>query len=414
MPTAPPFIRSLTLRNFLSFGPESSTIELGPLNVLIGPNGSGKSNLLEAIGVFRATPTNVSRPIHELGGPTEWIWNGLLENEHGTQFEAQLEAVVEPHFGLQRGSVGIRHGFTLLGGPLGVGPIVENETIEDEMATSNEGKPLLYCRRDNSGAILNAVATPSANGTPKREERRVEKENLILGESILSQIREPSLYYELAYLSYEWNSVRIYREWALGRDTLPRQPQKADLPSDFLLETLSNLALIVSSLNERGETRKRLLEEMQRFCPSIEAITTRIIGGTVQIFIEEKGLRDPLPATRVSDGTLRYLCLLTVLCHPEPPRVICIEEPEIGLHPDALRRLGELMVEASGRTQLIVTTQSDALVSALTDHPEAVLICERDETGTHMRRLDPERLAKWIEDYQLGDLWRMGELGGNP
>jgi predicted ATPase len=75
--------------------------------------------------------------------------------------------------------------------------------------------------------------------------------------------------------------------------------------------------------------------------------------------------------------------------------------------------IAKLLVEASQRTQLIVTTHSDALVSALTDVPESILVCERDSAGTHLRRLEPARLKQWLEKYSLGELWRMGELGGN-
>jgi predicted ATPase len=135
-------------------------------------------------------------------------------------------------------------------------------------------------------------------------------------------------------------------------------------------------------------------------------------GGTVQIFVHEKGLNQPIPATCLSDGTLRYLCLLTLLCHPTPPPLLCIEEPELGLHPDILTTVAELLVEASQRTQLIVTTHSDALVSALTDTPESVFVFEHDDTGTHPRRLEAARLRQWLEKYSLGELWRMGEIGG--
>ena len=76
--------------------------------------------------------------------------------------------------------------------------------------------------------------------------------------------------------------------------------------------------------------------------------------------------------------------------------------------------LAELLVEASERMQIVVTTHSDALVSALTGQPDAVIACERPGAGTELRRLDPEKLADWLEQYQLGDLWRMGELGANP
>ena len=99
---------------------------------------------------------------------------------------------------------------------------------------------------------------------------------------------------------------------------------------------------------------------------------------------------------RLSDGTLRYLCLLAILCHPEPPPLICIEEPETGLHPDILPTIAELMIEASQRTQFIVTTHSDILVSAFSEIPEAVLVCEKDEDGTHFKRLEKDKLKAWL------------------
>ena len=118
--------------------------------------------------------------------------------------------------------------------------------------------------------------------------------------------------------------------------------------------------------------------------------------------------------TRLSDGTLHFICLLTILCHPNPPSLVCIEEPELGLHPDVIPEVAETLIEASKRTQLIVTTHSDMLVSALTEVPDAVLICEKEfDNGTQIRRLDAKRLKKWLKDYSLGELWTMGELGGN-
>jgi predicted ATPase len=84
----------------------------------------------------------------------------------------------------------------------------------------------------------------------------------------------------------------------------------------------------------------------------------------------------------------------------------------LGLHPDVLPTLAELLGEASKRMQLIVTTHSDVLVDALTDTPEAVVICEKTDGQTTLRRLDKAALAEWVDKYALGELWRMGELGG--
>jgi predicted ATPase len=93
--------------------------------------------------------------------------------------------------------------------------------------------------------------------------------------------------------------------------------------------------------------------------------------------------------------------------------VIGIEEPELGLHPDILPIVAELLRKASERTQLFVTTHSDALISALSEVPEVVLVCERMINGTTLRRLDPQQLRTWLDEYMLGEVWRMGEIGGN-
>ena len=107
------------------------------------------------------------------------------------------------------------------------------------------------------------------------------------------------------------------------------------------------------------------------------------------------------------------MAMLALLLTPTPPPLLCMEEPELGQHPDAVSLLADLLVEASGRTQPIVTTHSDALISALTDHADSVLVCEH-RGGTILRRVESSKLGHWLEKYRLGEIWRIGELGGNP
>ncbi len=106
------------------------------------------------------------------------------------------------------------------------------------------------------------------------------------------------------------------------------------------------------------------------------------------------------------------MCLLAILLDPTPPPLICIEEPEVGLHPDLLHVLVELLRTASERTQLFVTTHSTVFADALTETPEVVIVCERSDRGTTLRRLDHDRLRVWLDEYSLGHLWRRGQLGG--
>ena len=91
---------------------------------------------------------------------------------------------------------------------------------------------------------------------------------------------------------------------------------------------------------------------------------------------------------------------------------MAIEEPELGLHPDVLPTLARLLIEASERTQLVVTTHAPGLIDALSDTPESVFVCERGQDGTSLERLDANQLAPWLEKYRLGELWTRGEIGG--
>ena len=152
---------------------------------------------------------------------------------------------------------------------------------------------------------------------------------------------------------------------------------------------------------------------MKRFLPRYERVSVSLAGGSVQLYLHEQGLKAPIPATRMSDGTLRFLAILAVLHAPVPPPLLCLEEPELGMHPDAVALLAELLVEASSRMQLVVTTHSDTLLSGLNDKLESVLVCENNGHGTMIKHLDADHLAFWLKDYALGDIWRMGELGGN-
>ena len=115
----------------------------------------------------------------------------------------------------------------------------------------------------------------------------------------------------------------------------------------------------------------------------------------------------------MSDGTLKFLCLLAVLLHPDPPPLVCIEEPEQGLHPEAIQILAPALRDAAERMQLIVTTHSAPLIDAFSATPESVLVCERDfDGGTQCHRLSRKKLENWLKRYSLGELWRKGEIGG--
>jgi predicted ATPase len=391
------FLRTIKAQNILSFGPDSPELELQSLNVLIGPNGAGKSNLIEAIALLQAAPGNLLEPIQTGGGLGEWLWKGSEKIP-----TAKLDVTVcYPH-----GIMPLRHWleFTMIG--------QRAELVDEAIENAGPaGNPYFYYRYQR-GQPLIAVNREVRTGFI-RVHRTLRREDLPLDQSVLSQRKDPDEYPELTYLGNEYSKIRLFREWNLGRNTQPRRPQATDLLSDFLREDAANIALVLNDLEHRPGLRRSLVENLKNADASIEDLSTKVLGGTIQLFLHYAGLKAPVPATRLSDGTVRYLCLLAVLCHPSPPPLVCLEEPELGLHPDLLPPLADLLVEASHRMQLIVTTHSDVLVDGLTKVPEAVVVCEKRNGSTEMTRRTTAELAKWLKDYGMGQLWRSGEIGGN-
>jgi predicted ATPase len=377
-------LRSLALRNLLSFGPATAPLALRDLNVLIGPNGSGKSNLIEAVALLRATANDLRAVIRRGGGVSEWIWKGRPRDA------AAIDAVVR----YPRGTQALRHFLAFR--TAGQAFHLDDERIENE--TSDPGQS--YYRYQAGRPVLNAGGV----------ERRLERESVEPDLSILAQRRDPESYPEISYLAEVYSKVSIYREWSFGRQGVFREPQKADMRNDRLEEDFSNLGLFLNRLRRSPKAKNAILTALRDLYDGLSDFDVSIEGGTVQVFFTEGDFT--IPATRLSDGTLRYLCLLAILCDPEPPPLICIEEPELGLHPDILPKVADLLVEAAERTQLIVTTHSDILVDAMTERPEAVVVCEKHAGQTEMRRLDAGALAGWLEKYRLGQLWTKGQIGG--
>ena len=396
------FIESIKLKNILSFGPDTVELKLCPLNVLIGPNGSGKSNLIEAIELLAATPRDLAAAIRDGGGPREWLWKGSDRAE-----PAEIETILK---GAPTGRP-LRHliKFTSVESRIEV----VDETIEELHPAPRRppGSDVFFYYRFQQGRPVINIKDVSDMGEPHRE-RHLQREHLLPDQSVLSQRKDPELYPEVTWVGRTLSSFHTFREWTFGRYAQLRQPQPADLPDDVLLPDNRNLALVLNQIEHTDGTR--LNRMLGRFFPRFERLSTRISGGTVQFYLHESGFRTPIPATRLSDGTIRFIALLASLLSVKPPPLLCIEEPELGLHPDVLALLADLFVEASERTQLIITTHSDALVSAFTNQPDAVVTCERPGAGTVLQRLDPKQLTTWLEDYRLGELWRIGELGANP
>jgi len=395
--TRQPILRRLTPSGFLSFGPEGIDLELGTLNILIGPNGSGKSNFIEALALLRATPNSDDSSSRSFTGALrtggawdEWTWKG----PNGVQ---------AAYVGLkaESGVFDLVHSLNILL-ISGLQATIAQEVVQRAPLTgTGTESAFTFTSSFGGGTIQRGKQSPVS----------LPKGRISSTQSVLAQLKDPDQYLEFALLTQGYDRVMIYREWAFGRNSALRSPQRSDSRNDRLEEDFSNLGLFLSRLQRTPKAKMRLIAALQQLYPGIVDFFTVIEGGSVQIFLTEGDIT--VPAVRLSDGTLRYLCLLSILCDPNPPLVVCIEEPELGLHPDVLPSLAKLLVEASQRTQLIVTTHSEVLVDAMTDHPETIVVCEKHEGRTTMRRLRKDDLTEWLGKYRLGELWSRGHIGGN-
>ena len=406
-------INCLKVQGLLSFGREGIDLPLEPLNVLIGPNGSGKSNLLEALALLQAAPREFSEPINRGGGVREWLWKGA-EGDGSAYLEVEIAVSA---------SAALRHAITLA--DHAGQPVLIDERVEPTRAEAGGLGALFYCRpprNHHASTKLKTVAPPSAlqegsraAGAGLPREITVEHAGGIQfagdfhPERSLLSFATP-LHPALWFLKEQYERIRLYRDWFFGPKAPLRRPVSAHEPSDFLVEGGANLPLVLSYLN--GTSRRRFVEALGELFEGVVDISCPVTGGTVSLFLEERDGRQ-IPVSRLSDGTLRYLGLLAVLLHPKPPPLIAIDEPDLGLHPDVVATVAELLLDASERTQIVVTTHSRMLIDALSDRPSSVVVCEEENGESRFERLDAVRLQRWLEDYSLGELWGSGELGGN-
>ncbi len=398
-------IKHLKVSGLLSFGPKGIDLPMRNLNVLIGPNGSGKSNLLEVINLLHEAPSprSIAGPITDGGGVDEWMWKGDWKLDDAPP-PAYMSCVIR---GFQKDE-DIRHKIAFFESRHFVR--IADESIE--LNSPPEGRESLswFYRMNRSswevGAKHFEAAMRTADGV-----RRISHDSLKPSASILAQVRDPGAYPAFEHLERHYSRIELYRDWSFGPRAALRLPPKVDGRMDNLSPSGENLALVVNAMS--GVSQARIVKALRTLYPDISGVRTAVAGGgNLQLFLEEKGGIE-IPASRLSDGTLRYLSLLVILLNPTPPPLIVIEEPELGLHPDVIYQVAKLLIEASERTQLVITTHSRQLVDCLGDDPESVIVCEKHDGESVFERLDGERMKVWMEKFSLGELWSKGEIGGN-
>ena len=215
--------------------------------------------------------------------------------------------------------------------------------------------------------------------------------------------------------------VETIRDWRVYHfhDTSPSAPVMGlcnTVDNDVLHGNAANLAAFLMKMASTEETRPhflRITETVRQVAPFFgEFVLKEVIPGQTQLLWKDRFSDLLYYPYQLSDGTLRYICLATLLLQPKPPATIIIDEPELGLHPYAIKLLASLLHEAAENAQIIVSTQASLLLDELT--PEQVIVVNQRNGESILERQDSEKLADWLKEYTLGQLWEKNELGGLP
>ncbi|MEI7731481.1 MAG: AAA family ATPase [Verrucomicrobiota bacterium] len=230
--------------------------------------------------------------------------------------------------------------------------------------------------------------------------------------------KESALVRKIGTASEQWVKETI-RDWRVYHfhDTSPSAPVMGlcnTVDNDTLHGNAANLAAFLLKMSTAHPQNYAQIEEtVRQVAPFFGAFVLKEVSpGQTQLLWKDRYSDLLYYPHQLSDGTLRYICLASLLLQPNPASTIIIDEPELGLHPYAIKLLASLLHEAAERSQLIVSTQASLLLDELS--PDQVIVVNHRDGETLFERQKPERLQEWLKEYTLGQLWEKNELGGLP
>ncbi len=349
----------IVLKGFKSI--RECDLDLKELNVLIGANGSGKSNF---ISFFRLVQQILAKQLQyyvkKQGGIDAHLHFGRKKTR---------ELVSELYFG--------DHGYKFSLEP----------TLDNQVLFAKES----YWQSQLPDWSIGSGHSETNLGIPE-------------------QISNPTV---INAMKSWW----IYHFHDTSENALVKIPQAIN-DNAYLRPDAQNLAAYLYLLkNQYPIHYQRIVKTIQLVAPFFGDFYLRPDPNNqdqIQLEWVEKGEDLPFKAYQLSDGTLRFICLATVLMQPEDkqPEMILIDEPELGLHPYAINVLASLLRSTAKSKQVIVSTQSVALLNEF--DAADIIVCDRIEGATHLHRLDEDALTEWLEEYSLGELWQKNLLGGRP
>lgn len=372
-------IAKVDIQNFKSI--RQQTVELGELNVLIGQNGAGKSNFISLFKLLEQIASgNLQTYIFQSGGINQFLHGG---------FEQSQGLSLSLEFSRDKDNYNI---------------------YEVDIETDGEA----YRIADEVVGYWNKREYNSPIRYPTTYKNRIE--------TLLNNVRPDSREYDVVdFVRSYLNDLKVYH----FRDTSPNAKNKVPQPIDdvYSLQTeAENIApMLLHFSKEHPDVYYKIVETVRLIYPPFDNFVLQEspqARGHVLLRWREQGSSYLFSVRQMSDGLLQFVCLATLLIQPQfsqyVPNTILIDEPELGLHPFAIKLLSELLYTAARHRQIIVSTQSVSLVNKIS--LEDVIVVEREERarGSAFKRLESNAFSEWLEDYTLGQLWESNMLGGRP
>lgn len=357
----------LTIKGFKSIK-NMEHLELCRLNVLIGSNGSGKSNF---VSYFRMMDEMMNGRLQKWialqGGADRILFLGPKETK-------AIESVV--------GFEQARYEFKLV-------PSVSGEMVFEVEVVLNEGNH----ETNSSSLILGQQKEAGLATLQSREYQEMERMHGAISNWKVFHFLDTS------------DHAGVKREGALH-------------DNEYLRSDASNLAAYLYKLREADQTLYNEIRDIIRLAiPFFDDFVLRpnaLKTGENLISLQwrQRNSDYPMWPSQLSDGSIRFICLVVALLQMEAPETIIIDEPELGLHPYAITLLGSLLKSASEKMQVIVSTQSVSLVNEFSI--DNLIVVERDDDATVFKRVSESDFILWLEDYSPGELWQKNILGGRP
>jgi predicted ATPase len=371
--------------------------EPGNLNVVIGPNGSGKSNLLRMLELISVSAQGrLGKYIQSLGGMDPIVWDGMA---------ASIRFVIQTT--PEGGELGPER-YELELARLGAGSSykIDKETLSNAYKVRQKGKPKPF-------KFLERMAK-SAVFFDEKEHKFTTPDEFVPDEESLLSIATgpfvknrsiPPFQKQLAAISV-YHDLHVNKEAAIRQPAIARMERRVDPDGQ-------NLISVLHTLYTGNREFKQDIDAVMRVAfgdDFEELVFPPAADQKIQLRVRWKSLRREQSAADLSDGTLRFLFLLTVLSSPSPAPVIAIDEPETGLHPSMLPLIAEYAADAARRSQVILTTHSPQLLNAFAETRPTTTVAKWENGETTLHTLSGEKLDYWLGEYSLGGLFESGEL----